>query len=100
MSASTRARAVTPSQLRGAMLGRPVPGVEVVRQAWRVHDDDSDELVLLNARGQWWVARRASEQITLWAFVGDIEAEAAFERLLDDGTPDLAWHVAQAAVAS
>lgn len=96
MTASSRARAVTPSQLRAAMLGRPVDGVEVVRQAWRVTDDDSDELVLINARGRWWVSRRASDQITLWAFVGDTEAEAAFERLVHDGTPDLEWHQATA----
>jgi hypothetical protein len=50
----------------------------------------------VNARDQWWVARRASDRITLWAFVGDTEAEAAFERLVHDGTPDLEWHQATA----
>ena len=88
---------MTPSQLRAAMLGRPVDGVEVVRQAWRVRGDDSDELVLINARGQWWVARRAADQITLWAYVGDTEAEAAFERLVVADSPDdVAWHLATA----
>jgi hypothetical protein len=97
MTASTRARAVTPSQLRAAMLGRPVRGVEVVRQAWRVTEDDSDELVLINARGRWWVARRTSDQITLWAYVGDSEADAAFERLTADAEPfERAWHLATA----
>jgi hypothetical protein len=79
------------------MLGRPVEGVEVVRQAWRVRGEDSDELVLINARGSWWVARRAAEQLTLWAYVGDSEAEVAFERLIDDESPDeVAWHLATA----
>jgi hypothetical protein len=79
------------------MLGRPIDGVEVVRQAWRVRGDDSDELVLISARGRWWVARRTADQITLWAFVGDTEAEAAFERLVVSGTPDdVAWHLATA----
>jgi hypothetical protein len=102
MTASPRRRAVTPSQLRGVMLGRAIEGVEVVRQAYRIFTDDSDELVLVNARGQWWVARRASDRITLWAFVGDSEAEDAFERLLhDDAHPgadadDLEWHQATA----
>lgn len=97
MSASTRPRAVTPSQLRAAMLGRPIEGVRVVRQAWRVHDDDSDELVLIDARGKWWVARRSSDRITLWAYVGDAEAEVAFERLVHDDGPDhLAWRLASA----
>jgi hypothetical protein len=97
MTASTRTKAVTPSQLRAAMLGRPVRGVDVIRQAWRVTEDDSDELVLINARGRWWVARRTSDRITLWAYVGDSEAEAAFERLIQDDQPDeLAWHLASA----
>jgi hypothetical protein len=96
MTASMRPRPITPSQLRKAMLGRPVAGVEVVRQAWRVTEDDSDELVLINARGQWWVARRASDQITLWAYVGDNEAEAAFERLVQDGHDEQSWHLAAA----
>jgi len=97
MSASRRPRAVTPSQLRWAMLGRPVDGVEVVRQAWRVRGEDSDELVLINARGKWWVARRAAEQLTLWAYVGDTEAEDAFERLIVADSPDeVAWHLATA----
>jgi hypothetical protein len=97
MSASSHHRAVTPSQLRAAMLGRPVRGVEVVRQAWRVTDDDSDELVLIDARGRWWVAQRASDRITLWAYVGDSEAEAAFDRVVEQGQPDeLAWHLATA----
>lgn len=97
MSASTRTRAVTPSQLRAVMLGRPVEGVRVVRQAWRVRDDDSDELVLLDARGSWWVARRTADRITLWAYVGDAEAEAAFERLVEDeGAEHAAWHLATA----
>lgn len=79
------------------MLGRPIEGVEVVRQAWRVRGDDSDEIVLINARGKWWVARRAAELITLWAFVGDTEAELAFERLTHDQSPDeTAWHFATA----
>jgi hypothetical protein len=97
MPASTRPRAVTPSELRAAMLGRPVEGVRVVRQAWRVRDDDSDELVLLDARGSWWIARRTADRITLWAYVGDAEAEEAFERLVhDEGTEHVAWHLATA----
>lgn len=97
MSASTHTRAVTPSQLRAAMLGRPVEGVRVVRQAWRIRDDDSDELVLLDARGSWWIARRNADRITLWAFVGDAEAEMAFERLVDDqGAEHVPWHLATA----
>lgn len=95
MSASTHARAVTPEELRAAMLGRQIPGVQVVRQAWRVTDDDSHELVLFDARGRFWVARRVSDKITLWAFVDDVEAEDAFERLVHEpGSEQLAWHLA------
>lgn len=95
MSASTHPRAVTPSELRAAMLGRQIPGVEVVRQAWRVTDDDSHELVLFNARGKHWIARRVSDRITLWACLDDVQAEEAFERLVHDpGTEHLEWHLA------
>jgi hypothetical protein len=100
MPASTHSRAVTPSQLRAAMLGRQVPGVEVVRQAWRVTDDDSHELVLFNARGKYWVARRVSDRITLWAFTDDLQAEDAFERLVHDpGAEQLEWHLASEAAS-
>ena len=77
MAASTskapddRARAtlqrVTPERIRAAMFGTPVPGVQMVRQAWRVSDTDSDELALLRVRGEWWVARRVSASFVIWA---------------------------------
>ncbi|MBE7186980.1 hypothetical protein [Jatrophihabitans endophyticus] len=75
---------VTGSQIRAAMLGSPVDGLEVVRQACRVTSTDSDELVLLCVRGSsWWVARRLGEQLAVWAFAGDDEAWDGFDRLKD-----------------
>lgn len=74
---------ITSAQVRAAMLGSPLDGVRVVRQAWRVTDDDSDELALLNARGSWWVARRLSAQVTIWFHTDEIEAEDGFEQLLN-----------------
>ena len=95
MTSPANAALITASQLRSAMLGRPIEGVEIVRQAWRVTDDDSDELNLVSARGGWWVVRRASDQITVWAYAGETEAETGFERLVAagrHGEPE--WHEA------
>ena len=75
---------VTGAQIRTAMLGTAVEGLQVVRQARRVTETDSDELVLLCVRGaSWWVARRLSEQLAVWAYGGDDEAWAGFDRLMD-----------------
>jgi hypothetical protein len=75
---------VTPERIRAAMFGTPVRGVQVVRQAWRVSDADSDELALLRVRGEWWVARRVSASLVIWAHPGEAEAEECFERLVAD----------------
>ncbi len=91
-----RARAtlqrVTPQRIRAAMCGTPVPGVQVVRQAWRVSDTDSDELALLRVRGEWWVARRLSASFVIWAHPGESEADECFDRLVaDDAATPRAW---------
>jgi hypothetical protein len=75
------------------MFGTPVEGLNVARQAWRTTEDDSDELALISARGSWWIAQRISDRLTLWAFAGDVEAEAGFDALLEQaGSGDAAWH--------
>ena len=75
---------VTGSQIRAAMLGTPVEGLLVVRQARRITATDSDELVLLCVRdASWWVARRLSEHLAVWAYAGDDEAWEGFDRLMD-----------------
>jgi hypothetical protein len=91
-----RARAtlqrITPERIRAAMCGTPVPGVQVVRQAWRVSDTDSDELALLRVRGEWWVARRLSASFVIWAHPGEAEADECFDRLItDDAGTSRAW---------
>lgn len=74
---------VDAAQIRAAMLGTTVAGLEVVRQARRVTSSDSDELVLLCVRGRsWWVARRLSERLAVWAYAGDDEAWDGFDRLM------------------
>jgi hypothetical protein len=78
----TRSAPITGKQVRAAMLGRPVDGVRVVRQAHRLSDADSDELSLVDARGTWWVARRVSGELTTWLYAGDLEAEAGFDQML------------------
>ena len=73
---------ITATEIRAAMFGSPIAGLTVVRQAWRTTADDSDELALLYAYGSWWIARRLSDQLTVWAYAGDVEAEQGFELLL------------------
>ncbi len=77
-----RTRRISAADVRAAMFGTPVEGITVVRQAWRTTEDDSDELALISARGSWWIARRISDRLTIWAFAGDLEAEATFDTLL------------------
>jgi hypothetical protein len=85
----------TTKQIRAAMLGRPVTGLHIHRQAWRVSDGDSDELVLLTLRdGSWWVARRLSDRLSVWAYAGEDEAWDGYDRLLAEGA---AWREATAA---
>lgn len=93
--AAARPRRIRAAEVRAAMFGTPVEGITVVRQAWRTTEDDSDELALISARGSWWIARRISDQLTLWAFAGDVEAEESFDRLLDAARAgEAAWHEA------
>jgi hypothetical protein len=86
---------VTTKQIRAAMLGTPAPGLRIHRQPWRVSDGDSDELVLLTLRdGSWWVARRVSDRLSVWAWAGEDEAWDGYDRLLAEGS---AWREASAA---
>lgn len=71
----------TAAQIRAAMFGDETSGAVVVRQARRLHEGDSDEIALLEAGGAWWVARRTSAAVSVYAYIGDDEAEAGFERL-------------------
>ncbi len=87
-----RRRPITGKQVRAAMLGRPVDGVRVVRQAHRLSETDSDEVSLVDARGTWWMARRVSGELTTWLYAGDLEAEAGFDQLLAvDGRSGRPW---------
>ena len=72
------------AQIRAAMFGTATDGIRVQRQAWRISDTDSDELALLLVRGSWWVARRVSDQLSVWAYAGDDEADIGFERRMTD----------------
>jgi hypothetical protein len=84
----------TSRQIRAALLGATVPGLRIHRQAWRVRDTDTDELVLVTvADGSWWVARRMSDRLSVWAYAGEDEAWDGFDRLRADGP---AWHEAVA----
>ena len=90
---------ITATDVRAAMFGAEVDGVQIVRQAWRTSDDDSDELTLIDARGDWWVARRISCRVTVWAFAGDMEAEDGFDQLVDAARhSDHAWREAKASL--
>ena len=71
-------------RIRRAMLGVVAPDVRIERQAWRVTDDDSDELVMVCLdSGSWWVAQRASDRLTVWAHTDDEQASIAFDAVLD-----------------
>ena len=72
--------AATAARIRSAMFGSATDGIRVERQAWRTTDTDSDELALLCVRGSWWVARRISDRLSVWAYAGDDEADTGFER--------------------
>ena len=81
-------------QVRAAMLGATVPGLRIHRQAWRVSDGDSDELVLVTVSdGSWWVARRLSDRLSVWAYATEEQAWDGFDRLLAEGAP---WREAAA----
>ena len=81
-------------QIRAAMLGVPVAGLRIHRQAWRVSEGDSDELVLLTLPdGSWWSARRLSDRLSVWAYADEDDAWDGFDRLASEGAP---WHEAMA----
>lgn len=86
--AKTVTVAVMTKQIRAAMLGQSVPGLQIHRQAWRVRDTDTDELVLITVPdGSWWVARRLSDQLSVWAYPGEDAAWDGFDRLAAEGAP-------------
>jgi hypothetical protein len=92
----TLPRRLTGSDLRAAVLGSYAEGMTVLRQAYRVTEDDSDELdlVAVPSRSEWWVTRRISGRVTVWAASGEDQAHTEFDRLLAEPSPRGRWHEA------
>ncbi len=81
-STTSRPARIGGADVRAAILGHYAPGLIVQRQAHRITDIDSDELIMMQARGDWWVARRISDAVVVWA-CGDIDAaHSEFDDLL------------------
>ena len=68
------------------------------RQARRITDDDSDELVLIEAYGEWWIARRISDRVVVLAYGDDLRADLGFDDQLEELSPRGAWTEAQPAL--
>ena len=81
---ASRPRRIAGSDLHAAILGRYSNDMVVHRQAHRVTDTDSDELILVEARQDWWVARRIGERVVVWAYPDRDHAEVGFDELLRD----------------
>lgn len=93
MTQISRPQQFTGSRIRDFMFGSGDHSLEVLRQAWRVWPDDSDEMVLAQRGPDYWVARRLSDQVTIWACPDDVAADEQFEQLAD---PAEGWLEAQA----
>jgi hypothetical protein len=91
---SGRCSPITGSDIHAAILGRYSTDMVIHRQAWRITDDDSDELILLQVRREWWVGRRISDRTTVWACQSGRHAASTFEELLADGRDRGNWHEA------
>lgn len=51
----------------------------VHQRAHGVTDTDSDELILVEVRQDWWVARRLDERVVVWAYPDRDHAEVGFD---------------------
>jgi hypothetical protein len=93
MKTTTRARPprVEGADLYAAILGRYRDDMVVRRQAHRVSETDSDELILVEAQQEWWVARRLSEHVVVWAYPDHDRADAGFDELLTETGGRGAW---------
>jgi hypothetical protein len=79
---ASRPNRIAGSDLHAAILGRYSDDMVVHQQAHRVTDTDSDELILVEARQDWWVARRIGERVVVWAYPDRDHAEGGFDELL------------------
>jgi hypothetical protein len=79
-----RRRRIAGADLHAAILGRYSDEMVVHRQAHRITDTDSDELILVEARQSWWVARRICDRVVVWAYPDRYRAEVGFDDLLRD----------------
>ena len=99
----TGARRRTPivgADIRAALLGRYRPELTLTRRALRVNGTDIDELIVVQARHEWWVGRRLADTITVWACQSELHAEATFDELLADPDDRGQWHEAHARSAA
>jgi hypothetical protein len=97
---SARRPPIAGSDIRVALLGRYSPDMTVTRQAWRIIESDTDELIVLQARGEWWVGRRRGETITVWACQSELHADETYDTLLADTAGRGQWHEAHARSAA
>lgn len=76
-----RAHEFTARDVRALMCGQGDPDVVVLRQAFRIRPDDSDELLVVRRGGDFWVSRRMSDRIEIWACIDDVDADEHLDRL-------------------
>jgi hypothetical protein len=82
---------IAASDLRAAIFGDYNEAMIVHRQAHRITGDDSDELVLIEAHQEWWVTRRISDRVVVWAYGGELQAESGFDDELQEPSPRGKW---------
>ena len=101
-SSTTRARRapIVGADVRAALLGRYRPEMQVVRQAFRITDTDTDEIVVLLARHEWWIGRRVGETITVWACQSQLQAEEIYDALISEDLDRGQWQQARARSAA
>jgi hypothetical protein len=83
-TSASRPRRIAGADLHAAILGRYRDDMVVHRQAHRVTETDSDELILVQAREDWWVARRIGDRVVVWAHPDRYHAEIGFDELAGD----------------
>jgi hypothetical protein len=86
-----RHRRIEASDLRAAIFGDYDDAMTVHRQAHRTTSDDSDELVLVEAHDEWWVTRRVSDSVVVWAYGGEFQADLGFDGQLQEVSPRGVW---------
>ena len=99
-ASATRCAPIVGADVRAALLGRYRPEMKVVRQAFRVTDTDTDEMIVVQARHEWWIGRRIDETITVWGCQSQLQAEEIYDALIGDVVDRGQWHQARARSAA